>query len=214
MHTIRSATPRGGSIFCASRRWRGLVLRRRGAGLALAASSSVVIGFGGYPTVPPLVAASLLRIPTVLHEANGVMARHAMPLRGGWIGQDGLVRYILAAANLGVEVISYADPAGQLEIVGPQGYKQVSGRSTYRILKRVEGKLTGTIIHLCGRTSLSLEKGQFCAAKPQKVPDGLTYGSILCDAVKMGGGKLLGHYCLQGTSAVMKTPVIWQLELL
>ena len=78
--------------------------------------------------------------------------------------EDGLVQYILAAVNLGVEVISYADPAGQMEIVGPKVYEQISGRSTYRILKRVEGKLTGTIIHLCSRTSLSLEKGQFCAA--------------------------------------------------
>ena len=36
---------------------------------------SVVVGFGGYPTVPPLLAASLRRIPCVLHEQNGVMGR-------------------------------------------------------------------------------------------------------------------------------------------
>ena len=34
-----------------------------------------VVGFGGYPTVPPLLAAWLLRIPTVLHEQNAVMGR-------------------------------------------------------------------------------------------------------------------------------------------
>ena len=34
-----------------------------------------MVGFGGYPTVPPLLAASLLRIPTVLHEQNAVMGR-------------------------------------------------------------------------------------------------------------------------------------------
>jgi UDP-N-acetylglucosamine--N-acetylmuramyl-(pentapeptide) pyrophosphoryl-undecaprenol N-acetylglucosamine transferase len=34
-----------------------------------------VIGFGGYPTVPPLLAASLLRIPSILHEQNAVMGR-------------------------------------------------------------------------------------------------------------------------------------------
>jgi UDP-N-acetylglucosamine--N-acetylmuramyl-(pentapeptide) pyrophosphoryl-undecaprenol N-acetylglucosamine transferase len=34
-----------------------------------------VVGFGGYPTVPPVVAASLLKVPTVIHEANGVMGR-------------------------------------------------------------------------------------------------------------------------------------------
>jgi UDP-N-acetylglucosamine--N-acetylmuramyl-(pentapeptide) pyrophosphoryl-undecaprenol N-acetylglucosamine transferase len=36
---------------------------------------SVVVGFGGYPTVPPLYAAILRGVPTVLHEQNGVMGR-------------------------------------------------------------------------------------------------------------------------------------------
>jgi UDP-N-acetylglucosamine--N-acetylmuramyl-(pentapeptide) pyrophosphoryl-undecaprenol N-acetylglucosamine transferase len=52
-----------------------------GAGLAAAAvklnriKPRAVVGFGGYPTVPPLLAAWLLRIPTVLHEQNAVMGR-------------------------------------------------------------------------------------------------------------------------------------------
>jgi UDP-N-acetylglucosamine--N-acetylmuramyl-(pentapeptide) pyrophosphoryl-undecaprenol N-acetylglucosamine transferase len=36
---------------------------------------SAVIGFGGYPTVPPLLAAAWRRIPTLIHEQNGVMGR-------------------------------------------------------------------------------------------------------------------------------------------
>ena len=36
---------------------------------------AVVVGFGGYPTVPPLVAAWLLKAPCVLHEQNAVMGR-------------------------------------------------------------------------------------------------------------------------------------------
>src|SRR5262249_60234985 len=36
---------------------------------------SVVVGFGGYPTVPPLLAASLYGVPTILHEQNSVMGR-------------------------------------------------------------------------------------------------------------------------------------------
>ena len=36
---------------------------------------AVVVGFGGYPTVPPLLAASMLRVPTIIHEQNGVMGR-------------------------------------------------------------------------------------------------------------------------------------------
>ena len=36
---------------------------------------SVVIGFGGYPTFPPLVAARLAGIPSIIHEANAIMGR-------------------------------------------------------------------------------------------------------------------------------------------
>ena len=35
----------------------------------------VVIGFGGYPTLPPIMAARSLGIPTVIHEQNAVMGR-------------------------------------------------------------------------------------------------------------------------------------------
>jgi UDP-N-acetylglucosamine--N-acetylmuramyl-(pentapeptide) pyrophosphoryl-undecaprenol N-acetylglucosamine transferase len=34
-----------------------------------------VIGFGGYPTLPPLIAAKLLGIPTVIHDSNAVLGR-------------------------------------------------------------------------------------------------------------------------------------------
>lgn len=34
-----------------------------------------VVGFGGYPTVPPLMAACGLKVPTLIHEQNAVMGR-------------------------------------------------------------------------------------------------------------------------------------------
>src|SRR5262245_41493195 len=36
---------------------------------------SAVIGFGGYPTLPPLLAAAQQKIPTLIHEQNAVMGR-------------------------------------------------------------------------------------------------------------------------------------------
>ena len=35
----------------------------------------VVIGFGGYPTIPAMAAATLLRLPRMIHEQNGVLGR-------------------------------------------------------------------------------------------------------------------------------------------
>jgi len=36
---------------------------------------AAVVGFGGYPTIPPVLAAACLRIPTLIHEQNAVMGR-------------------------------------------------------------------------------------------------------------------------------------------
>ena len=35
----------------------------------------VVVGFGGYPSFPILIAAQLLRIPIIIHEQNAVLGR-------------------------------------------------------------------------------------------------------------------------------------------
>jgi len=73
---IPSATPSGRSVpqiataalVLASGTFKAIPAIRR-------LKPAVVVGFGGYPTVPPVIAASLLGVPTVIHEANGVMGR-------------------------------------------------------------------------------------------------------------------------------------------
>jgi UDP-N-acetylglucosamine--N-acetylmuramyl-(pentapeptide) pyrophosphoryl-undecaprenol N-acetylglucosamine transferase len=73
---IPSATPSGRSI---PQMAKAALLLGTGTLKALPAirrlKPAVVVGFGGYPTVPPVIAASILRVPTVIHEANGVMGR-------------------------------------------------------------------------------------------------------------------------------------------
>ena len=51
---------------------RGYFLSRKLLGREKPAA---VVGFGGYPSLPPLLAATHLRIPSVIHEANAVMGR-------------------------------------------------------------------------------------------------------------------------------------------
>ncbi len=36
---------------------------------------AAVVGFGGYPSAPPVLAAALLGVPTLIHEQNGVIGR-------------------------------------------------------------------------------------------------------------------------------------------
>jgi UDP-N-acetylglucosamine--N-acetylmuramyl-(pentapeptide) pyrophosphoryl-undecaprenol N-acetylglucosamine transferase len=52
--------------------WKGM---RAARALFSTLRPIAVVGFGGYPTVPPLLAASGMGIPTVIHEQNAVMGR-------------------------------------------------------------------------------------------------------------------------------------------
>jgi UDP-N-acetylglucosamine--N-acetylmuramyl-(pentapeptide) pyrophosphoryl-undecaprenol N-acetylglucosamine transferase len=69
--TVRSRTPW-------SLAYTGLML---GYGLVAALhlvrklKPAAVVGFGGYPTVPPLIAARLLGVPGIVHDANAVLGR-------------------------------------------------------------------------------------------------------------------------------------------
>ena len=75
-HIVPSATLAGRSPFqiasAASKLSRGTL---RALLLFGRLHPAVVVGFGGYPTIPPLLAAVLRGIPTIVHEQNGVLGR-------------------------------------------------------------------------------------------------------------------------------------------
>ena len=76
VHLIPSATVRGRNPISLARTATLLALGTAKAWSMLGRlRPAAVVGFGGYPTVPPLLAATLRGIPTVLHEQNGVMGR-------------------------------------------------------------------------------------------------------------------------------------------
>lgn len=76
IHHVPSATPTGGGVFA---RGRAILTLAKGVGasrrLIRQVKPSCLVGFGGYPTVPPVIAASQLKVPTILHEQNAVMGR-------------------------------------------------------------------------------------------------------------------------------------------
>jgi UDP-N-acetylglucosamine--N-acetylmuramyl-(pentapeptide) pyrophosphoryl-undecaprenol N-acetylglucosamine transferase len=76
VHVIPSATLRGRGPLAYARTFGVLTVGLAKAWRLLGAlKPAVVVGFGGYPTLPPLFAAALRGIPTVLHEQNAVMGR-------------------------------------------------------------------------------------------------------------------------------------------
>lgn len=59
--------------------WRGF---REASVLMQRLKPKAVVGFGGYPTLPPVFAATRRGIPTVIHEQNAVMGRANKALAG------------------------------------------------------------------------------------------------------------------------------------
>ncbi len=76
IHVISSDTIRGRSPVALARTLyklaRGYVKARR---LLRKSRPDIIVGFGGYPTLPPLQAATHLKMPTLIHEANAVLGR-------------------------------------------------------------------------------------------------------------------------------------------
>jgi UDP-N-acetylglucosamine--N-acetylmuramyl-(pentapeptide) pyrophosphoryl-undecaprenol N-acetylglucosamine transferase len=76
VHVVPSATVRGRDPLSLARTAATLAY---GVGKAFVmlgqVKPAVVVGFGGYPSVPPVLAAALRRIPTIIHEQNAVMGR-------------------------------------------------------------------------------------------------------------------------------------------
>jgi UDP-N-acetylglucosamine--N-acetylmuramyl-(pentapeptide) pyrophosphoryl-undecaprenol N-acetylglucosamine transferase len=76
IHKVAAATPSSGALFSRALAIftliQGTVTARR---LVKRINPRALIGFGGYPTVPPVLAATRLGVPTLLHEGNAVIGR-------------------------------------------------------------------------------------------------------------------------------------------
>lgn len=76
VHLISSATIRGRNpLSLAKTAIKLLAGMLQARSVIKALKPDVVAGFGGYPTFPPMFAARLAGVPSILHEANAVMGR-------------------------------------------------------------------------------------------------------------------------------------------
>jgi len=97
IHAIPSATVGGRNPVRLLRAmltiWRGVRLARALIGRIKPAA---VVGFGGYPTLPPVWAGTRAGVPTLIHEQNAVMgranralARSVTAIAGGFLPEEG-----------------------------------------------------------------------------------------------------------------------------
>lgn len=143
-HVIASATLSGTNplalAHAALALWRGY---RQALAMLKSLRPLAVVGFGGYPTLPPMWAAIRLGIPALIHDANAVMGRAnrllakgvrtiAMGFGGTASGKNVIVTgnpvrpAVLAAAKLGYPKRSASQAFNLLVFGGSQGAQYFS----------------------------------------------------------------------------------------
>ena len=83
IHVVPSATLGSKNPVSVARSlWKLWVGLRSARKLVAKLKPVAVVGFGGYPTVPPLLASTGLGVPSIIHEQNAVMGRANKALAG------------------------------------------------------------------------------------------------------------------------------------
>ncbi|UDL89700.1 undecaprenyldiphospho-muramoylpentapeptide beta-N-acetylglucosaminyltransferase [Mesorhizobium sp. PAMC28654] len=111
--------------------WRGV---RQASAIIGRIRPDVVVGFGGYPTLPPLYAATRRKVPTLIHEQNAVMGRANRALAGrvdaiagGFLPED--------SSAAGAKTVTTGNPVRPAVLEAAKTpYSESSGEQTFRLL--------------------------------------------------------------------------------
>jgi UDP-N-acetylglucosamine--N-acetylmuramyl-(pentapeptide) pyrophosphoryl-undecaprenol N-acetylglucosamine transferase len=94
---------------------------------------AIVVGFGGYPTVPPAAAARLAKIPIVAHEQNAVVGRaNRLILRMGAVLATGFKNP--KSAKRAVRAVYVGNPVRKAIIEAVRPYEVPTSMAPFRLL--------------------------------------------------------------------------------
>jgi hypothetical protein len=120
----------------------------------------------------PFAALGYLISPSTLYSC-AIKRRQTLETALALITEE-LIDYAKDAIDNGVKVISYADPAGEMEHVGMAFYRDFCGKYNQAFFVGMEPHLKEALIHICGKTSVSMEKAGLMLARA--VPNGREHG--------------------------------------
>ncbi len=116
---------------------------------------------------------------------------------------DEAIRYIVEAARYGVNMISYADSAGGVNILGPKLAKQIVHDFTYPFLKKLDNQVTDDmLIMLCPKTTFSLIGAGVAEFADIKLEKPMTYGEACMSMI--GKTRFVGQRCMKDVMCVVK----------
>ena len=133
-HLVPSATLAGGSPMAMARSLATLAkgaLRSRA--LLNRVRPAIVVGFGGYPTVPPLLAARLAGIPIIVHEQNAIVGRaNRLILRFGASMATGFRNP--KGSERAREIVHVGNPVRKAVIASTKPYSAPAAGEPFRLL--------------------------------------------------------------------------------
>ncbi|MDR1319840.1 MAG: ASKHA domain-containing protein [Gracilibacteraceae bacterium] len=118
-----------------------------------------------------------------------------------------LTRYIQSALDGGAAVISLADPVGTVDFLGENLYRAFAAPAVRQILAETEPYLGRSLVHLCGKTSASLQKCGVLRLLPRRVPPGEDYRDLLFAVAAEPKTRFVGAGCVN--RGEMPAPIIW-----
>jgi len=121
------------------------------------------------------------------------------------IGNE-LLKYIVEAQKYGVNMISYADSSGGVNILGPKLAEQIVNDFTYEFLQKLSQITTDdAIVLLCPKTTFALmgtDKAEFVDVKlsgPMKYGEACSY--------MIGKEKFLGQMCIKNIDYTLENGI-------
>lgn len=127
--------------------------------------------------------------------------------------QKELLRFVEEAKKSGVNMISYADSSGGVNILGPKFAEQTVEMFTYPFLKKMEEIIDDkTIVLLCPKTTFALLGTNKAVWKDINLGEPLKYSEACVKA--MGRTKFVGQVCIKNKDFKLENGIIKTIALL
>lgn len=127
--------------------------------------------------------------------------------------QNEILRFIAEAQKSGVNMISYGDSSGGLNILGPKFSEQVVEMFTYPLLKNMEQTIGNeTIVLLCPKTTFALLGTDRAMWKDIQLEAPINYAKACIGVI--GEVKFVGQMCIKNKQFELKNGIIKAISLL
>lgn len=128
--------------------------------------------------------------------------------------KDFIVEYAVKGVESGAKIISYADPTGNMDILGKRTFCNLSSDITMKIFKELQEKINDKAsIHICGRTTTSLLNLELMEIEEFNFNSDMTYADVLLKE-DLCEGRLFGQNCIKNTNKSVCNESIYRVKIL